>query len=160
MATFLARMVIPRSRSRGLESSRVSWATWLSRKLPLWRRRASTSVVLPWSTWAMMATFRMSLRTWFMWRNSQSTARHERRDSKFEYSDGPPRRLQRNSAATFPVPGVQKADDTPAEVAGTPGARLPRPAPEGAVRYAGPRDSTTLAAAKGLWRTWDRRRLD
>ena len=47
IATFLARMVIPRSRSRGLESSSVSCATCESRKLPLWRSRASTSVVLP-----------------------------------------------------------------------------------------------------------------
>src|SRR5687767_8441050 len=65
MATFLARMVMPRSRSSGLESSMVS-CTWLSRKLPLWRNKASTSVVFPWSTWAMIATFRMSFRTWFI----------------------------------------------------------------------------------------------
>ena len=30
----------------------------LARKMPLWCSRASTSVVLPWSTWAMMATLR------------------------------------------------------------------------------------------------------
>ncbi len=40
--------------------------SWLSRKLPLCRSRASTSVVFPWSTWAMMATFRISFRTEFI----------------------------------------------------------------------------------------------
>src|SRR2546426_3319368 len=36
--------------------------SWLSRKVWLCFKRASTSVVLPWSTWAMIATFRMSCR--------------------------------------------------------------------------------------------------
>ena len=32
---------------------------WFSRKVPAWDSRQSTSVVLPWSTWAMMAMLRM-----------------------------------------------------------------------------------------------------
>src|SRR5678815_4067232 len=53
-------MVMPFSRSRDIESMTRS-ATWaLERKMPLCQSIASTSVVLPWSTWAMMAMFRMS----------------------------------------------------------------------------------------------------
>ena len=36
--------------------------SWFSRKVWLCFKRASTSVVLPWSTWAMIATFLMSRR--------------------------------------------------------------------------------------------------
>jgi hypothetical protein len=35
----------------------------LARKVPAWRNMASTRVVLPWSTWAMMAIFRMGVLT-------------------------------------------------------------------------------------------------
>ena len=58
----LAMMVMPRSRSRALLSMTRSSTCWLSRKIRLWRSIPSTSVVLPWSTWAMIATLRMSLR--------------------------------------------------------------------------------------------------
>ena len=61
MAVFLARMVMPRSRSRSLESMTRSTSASLARKMPLWRSMASTSVVLPWSTWAMMAMLRIPL---------------------------------------------------------------------------------------------------
>jgi hypothetical protein len=44
---FFARMVIPRSRSSGLESITRSCTTWFSRKAPPWRSILSTSVVLP-----------------------------------------------------------------------------------------------------------------
>ena len=60
----LARMVMPRSRSSSLESRARSATCWLARKLPLWRSSWSTSVVLPWSTWAMMARLRR-LMGWF-----------------------------------------------------------------------------------------------
>src|SRR3984957_18038719 len=41
-----------------------STTAWLERKVPDWRRSWSTSVVLPWSTWAMMAILRIfSIRT-------------------------------------------------------------------------------------------------
>ncbi len=55
---FLARMVMPRSFSRSLESITRSATTSLSRKTPLCLSMASTRVVLPWSTWATMATLR------------------------------------------------------------------------------------------------------
>src|SRR3972149_3845924 len=54
---------MPFSRSRSPESMTRSATTWLARKAPVWRSIASTSVVLPWSTWATMATLRMSART-------------------------------------------------------------------------------------------------
>lgn len=53
----LEAMVIPRSRSRLIESSARSWGM----SVPHWRRRRSMRVVLPWSTWAITATFRNSL---------------------------------------------------------------------------------------------------
>src|SRR5579884_414495 len=59
MAVFLARIVMPRSRSRSFESITRSATASLARKVPDWRSIASTSVVLPWSTWAMMAILRM-----------------------------------------------------------------------------------------------------
>ena len=57
-AVFLERMVMPRSRSSGLESRTRSPTTCPSRKIPAWRNIWSTSVVLPWSTWAMIAMLR------------------------------------------------------------------------------------------------------
>ena len=39
-----------------------SATSWLARKAPDCHSRASTSVVLPWSTWAMIAMLRMSWR--------------------------------------------------------------------------------------------------
>ena len=57
----LARMVMPRSRSSALESRARSATRWFERKAPLWRSSPSTSVVLPWSTWAMMAILRRSV---------------------------------------------------------------------------------------------------
>src|SRR5689334_5867434 len=58
-------MVMPRSRSRSFESITRSATTSFSRKAPVWRRRWSTRVVLPWSTWATMAMLRRSLRGMF-----------------------------------------------------------------------------------------------
>ena len=54
----LARMVMPRSRSRSLESSARSATRWFSRNEPDCCSRRSTRVVLPWSTWAIMAILR------------------------------------------------------------------------------------------------------
>src|SRR5208282_157738 len=54
----LARIVMPRSRSRSLESSTRSTTRWFSRNEPDCCSSRSTSVVLPWSTWAMMAILR------------------------------------------------------------------------------------------------------
>ena len=61
-AMFLAKMVIPRSRSRSLESRMHSPCSCDSRNWPLDFSRQSTRVVLPWSTWAIIAMFRMSNR--------------------------------------------------------------------------------------------------
>src|SRR5581483_12315801 len=56
-------MVIPFSRSRSIESRMRSGTDSLARKSPDCQSMASTSVVLPWSTWAMMATLRTSGRS-------------------------------------------------------------------------------------------------
>ncbi len=56
---FLDNIVMPRSRSWSLLSSTRSSTCWFSRKTPAVYSRRSTSVVLPWSTCAMMATLRM-----------------------------------------------------------------------------------------------------
>src|SRR4051794_8800445 len=61
-AVFFARIVMPFSRSRSIESSTRSATSWLSRKEPDCQSSASTSVVLPWSTWATIATLRRSSR--------------------------------------------------------------------------------------------------
>ena len=54
----LARMVMPRSRSRSLESMARSATRWFSRNEPDCCSSRSTRVVLPWSTWAIMAMLR------------------------------------------------------------------------------------------------------
>jgi len=58
-----AKIVIPFSRSRSPESRTRSTTAWFERKVPVCRSIASTRVVLPWSTWATIATFRRSCRT-------------------------------------------------------------------------------------------------
>src|SRR6266581_3824625 len=57
---------MPRSRSRSLESMTRSMTVSLARKIPLCLSMASTSVVLPWSTCAMMAMLRMFELLFFM----------------------------------------------------------------------------------------------
>src|SRR5213076_2813993 len=59
MAQFLARMVMPRSRSMSLESMMRSPSRSWAAKVPDCFSRQSTSVVLPWSTCAMMAMLRI-----------------------------------------------------------------------------------------------------
>src|SRR5687767_2753301 len=51
-------IVIPFSRSRSIESITRSATDSLARKTPLCQSIASTRVVFPWSTWAMMAKLR------------------------------------------------------------------------------------------------------
>src|SRR3954447_13468266 len=53
---------MPRSRSWSIESMTRSVTSSWAEKTPDWRSIASTSVVLPWSTCAMIATLRMSVR--------------------------------------------------------------------------------------------------
>ena len=61
-AVFFARIVMPFSRSRSIESMTRSLTSWFSRNAPDCQSIASTSVVLPWSTCATIATFRRSVR--------------------------------------------------------------------------------------------------
>src|ERR1051325_1541143 len=49
---------MPRSRSSSLLSIARSTTRSLARKTPLWCKSASTMVVFPWSTWAIIATLR------------------------------------------------------------------------------------------------------
>ena len=56
---------MPRSRSMALLSITRSATCWFSRKTPPCLSISLTSVVLPWSTWAMMAMLRMSSLTMF-----------------------------------------------------------------------------------------------
>ena len=53
---------MPFSRSRSFESMTRSTSSSLARNMPAWRSMKSTRVVLPWSTWATMATFRICSR--------------------------------------------------------------------------------------------------
>src|SRR5919112_721793 len=62
-AVFLARIVMPFSRSSSPESIARSSTCWCSPKAPACQSIASTSVVFPWSTWATIATLRRSDRT-------------------------------------------------------------------------------------------------
>src|SRR5665213_2945617 len=59
-------MVIPRSFSWSPLSMIRYWliSAWLSRKVCDCLSRPSTSVVLPWSTWAMMAIFLILVGSW------------------------------------------------------------------------------------------------
>src|ERR1039458_538936 len=56
-AVFLARMVIPFSRCKSPDSMTRSVSSSWSVKEPVWRNMASTKVVFPWSTWAIIAIF-------------------------------------------------------------------------------------------------------
>jgi hypothetical protein len=60
IAVFFAMIVMPFSRSRSIESMIRSGTDSFARKMPPCQSIASTRVVFPWSTWAMMATFRRS----------------------------------------------------------------------------------------------------
>src|SRR5437879_4966771 len=51
-------MVMPRSRSRSFESITRSSMCSCAANVPDWASSLSTSVVLPWSTWAMIAMLR------------------------------------------------------------------------------------------------------
>src|SRR5574340_635291 len=53
-------MVMPRSFSRSLLSMTRSATCWWEANVPAWLSSLSTMVVLPWSTWAMMAILRSS----------------------------------------------------------------------------------------------------
>ena len=63
---------MPFSRSRSPESIARSSTCWCSPNAPDCQSILSTRVVLPWSTWATMATLRMSARVFMGMRNSVS----------------------------------------------------------------------------------------
>ncbi len=52
---------MPRSRSMSLLSIIRSPTCWCFANVPAWTSSLSTSVVLPWSTWAMIAMLRRTL---------------------------------------------------------------------------------------------------
>src|SRR4051812_33621482 len=83
-AVFFARIVMPFSRSRSIESMTRSLTSWFSRNDPDCQSIASTSVVFPWSTCATIATFRSSLR---LIKAFLPRARSEIRDSN-AYEEG------------------------------------------------------------------------
>ena len=78
-AVFLARIVIPFSRSRSIESITRSATSWLARNAPDCHSSASTSVVLPWSTCATIARLRMSSRLAMSVRHCRDKAGSRRR---------------------------------------------------------------------------------
>ena len=82
---------MPFSRSRSMESMTRSATTSLVRKAPDCTRRASTRVVLPWSTCAITATFRRSRRlaTGKRYGASVSTTRNPYTDETAHRSRGP-----------------------------------------------------------------------
>src|ERR1700730_7805443 len=100
----LARMVMPRSRSKSLESRARSATRWFSRNEPDCCSRRSTRVVLPWSTWAIMAILRrfMGLAdSWGLWgrvlgAKNQNEPRGARRSGPL-YSHFPPRSNRRGA---------------------------------------------------------------
>src|ERR1700685_1207480 len=81
----LARMVMPRSRSRSLESSARSATRWFSRNEPDCCSRRSTRVVLPWSTWAIMAIWRsgVGLMVCFCGAKNKNEPRGARRSRRY-----------------------------------------------------------------------------
>src|SRR6476619_351045 len=75
IAVFFARIVMPFSRSRSPESIARSSTCWCSPNAPDCQSILSTRVVLPWSTWATMATLRMAARVFMGMRDSLSGCR-------------------------------------------------------------------------------------
>src|SRR5512143_4097181 len=76
-------IVIPFSRSRSRESiTRSTTAAW-ALKMPLCRSIASTRVVFPCSTWAMIATLRMSAVVGFMGRGALREGAREELPDRF-----------------------------------------------------------------------------
>src|SRR5512143_775595 len=76
-------IVIPFSRSRSRESiTRSTTAAW-ALTMPRWRSVASRRVVFPWSTWAMIATLRMSAVVGFMGRGALREGAREELPDRF-----------------------------------------------------------------------------
>ena len=89
---FLARIVMPRSRSRSLLSIIRSATCWCLANVPACTSSLSTSVVLPWSTWAMMAMLRRAAGRWsWSWGRGVGTGRGRPRRKTCNYSPIRPR---------------------------------------------------------------------
>src|SRR5512139_1768197 len=99
-------IVIPFSRSRSIESITRSGTAWCSRKMPLCFSIASTRVVFPWSTWAMIATLRMSAVDCFKGRGLREGAREE-------FPDRLPAVLREETGPRPGEPGVADPDRLP-----------------------------------------------
>src|SRR5437762_9230163 len=112
MAVFLAMIVMPFSRSRSIESMIRSGTDSFWRKSPDCHSMASTRVVLPWSTWAMIAMFRM------FWRSCIYPIYH-----------GAGRRILRRGVSMYNVGTL-----TPAEVAPHAPSFVRRPRARGVLR--------------------------
>src|SRR3954447_8784808 len=101
-AVFLARMVMPFSRSRSPESIARSSTCWCSPKEPVCQSMASTRVVLPWSTWATIAMLRRSSRVRVGMR--AGSIRSRRGDSPPSLSRAGAGALREQGANDRPVP--------------------------------------------------------
>ena len=85
--------------------------SWLARNSPLWRSRQSTSVVLPWSTWAMMAILRMSLRRMSQVRSTEDKGRKLRHlAAAFMPRFGGDEVSQMTEAARVTLPGASRSN--------------------------------------------------
>src|SRR4051812_31868275 len=123
-AVFLARIVMPFSRSRSIESMTRSLTSWFSRNAPDCHSIASTSVVFPWSTWATIATLRRSSRT-TVWRLLGMTRlrlrggrRHTARDEHDREREAAERHLGQARAERRAEPVAQQRPREPDEERG------------------------------------------
>src|SRR5579859_7701935 len=101
-AVFLARIVMPFSRSRSIESMTRSATSWFARNEPCCQSIASTSVVLPWSTCATIATLRRSSRRVVVAERGMAESQRSRRSPRY----GLPMPFRRDAAAAFVVAGL------------------------------------------------------
>src|SRR3954451_23292164 len=109
IAVFFARIVMPFSRSSSLESIARSSRWACSANELVWRSMASTSVVLPWSTWATIATLRRSERAAEAMGNILEK-RGRRRPEKAERRRHAPAVLQSTAPGLFQAgAGVRRA---------------------------------------------------
>src|SRR3954447_16583695 len=136
-AVFFARIVMPFSRSRSIESMTRSATSWFSRNAPDCQSIASTSVVLPWSTWATIATLRRSSRTAVsdMRLRLRGERRHAARDEHYRERQPPERGLGQARAQRRAEPVAKQRAGQPDEERGGEGVVVER-APRGEDRQA------------------------
>src|SRR3954454_11069121 len=129
-AVFFARIVMPFSRSRSIESMTRSATSWFSRNAPDCQSIASTSVVLPWSTWATIATLRRSSRTAVsdMRLRLRGERRHAARDEHDRERQPPERGLGQARAERRAEPVAEQRAGQPDEERGGEGVAVERAA--------------------------------